>query len=90
MEDSVKWFHTLLSRSTPPPLKPSTSHSEDTIIGARIRPLLEDEIEDGQVEGVLPRRREANVVDVHEMRVAVRGPPKLNVSKGETTIGLSR
>jgi hypothetical protein len=81
MADSVKWFHTLLSRSAPPLLKASTSHSEDTIIGARIRPLLEDEIEDGQVEGVLPRQREPNVVDVHEMRVAVRGPPKLNVSR---------
>lgn len=50
----------------------------DTSIGARIRPLLTNEIEDGEVVGISVRP-EVGYADVHELRRKVNGQPTLNV-----------
>jgi hypothetical protein len=73
MADLKEKFELLLSKFRPQSeRKQDASQSDDTIIGARIRPLLEDEIESGQAAGVLPRRGTENVVDVHEMKATIR------------------
>jgi len=51
----------------------------DTVVGARIRPLLPDEIEDGQVTGIYVRPK-GGFIDVHELREKPRPPPTLSVS----------
>ena len=50
----------------------------DTVVAARIRPLLPDEIEDGQLTGIYVRSE--GFIDVHELREKPRPPPALNVS----------
>jgi len=50
----------------------------DTSIGARIRPLLPKEIEEGEVTGVCARS-EAGCADVHEIRRKINGQAGLNV-----------
>lgn len=54
------------------------SGEEDTLIAARVRPLLPNEIEDSEVVGISVRP-EAGYADVHELRRKVNGQPKLNV-----------
>ncbi|KFX98251.1 hypothetical protein V490_02401 [Pseudogymnoascus sp. VKM F-3557] len=51
----------------------------DTSIGARIRPLLPKEIEEGEVTGVCARS-EAGCADVHEIRRKINGQAGLNSS----------
>jgi kinesin family protein 2/24 len=51
----------------------------DTVIGARIRPLLPDEIEEGQLTGIYVRPQ-GGFIDVHELREKPRPPPTLSVS----------
>ena len=65
----------------PPSGQASSASSEsggDTSIGARIRPLLPKEVEDGEVAGISVRS-EAGYADVHELRRKVNGQPSLNV-----------
>lgn len=84
MADPRDSFRFLLSKFRPQTVpKAPASHSDDTIIGVRIRPLLEEEIEDGQIEGVIPRGGTNNVVDLHEMKATIRpvGNFKLNVRR---------
>ena len=54
------------------------SGEEDTLIGARVRPLLPNEIEDSEVVGISVRP-EAGYADVHELRRKINGQPTLNV-----------
>jgi hypothetical protein len=54
------------------------SGEEDTWIGARVRPLLPNEIEDSEVVGISVRP-EAGYADVHELRRKINGQPTLNV-----------
>jgi hypothetical protein len=84
MADPRETYKFLVSRFSPqsePKLNSSTS--DDTVIGVRIRPLLEDEIADGQIEGVFPRSGAKNIVDLHERKATIRpvGGMKLNVRK---------
>jgi kinesin family protein 2/24 len=51
---------------------------EDTVIGARVRPLLPNEIKDSEVVGISVRP-EAGYADVHELRRKINGQPTLNV-----------
>jgi kinesin family protein 2/24 len=51
---------------------------EDTLIAARVRPLLPKEVEDGEVTGISVRP-EAGYADVHELRRKINGQPTLNV-----------
>lgn len=67
--------------------KPKTrAVSEDTAsnssieVATRIRPILAGEAASGQVPAAFPRPGESGVVDLHELRRVVRGPPPLNVS----------
>jgi hypothetical protein len=59
--------------------KAEMARSEDVIIATRIRPLLEHELEEGQVEGTT--RRNLNTVDLYGMTLGLPGGPKLRVSK---------
>lgn len=49
------------------------------VVTARIRPLLSDE--DELPPAIFARASEPGVVDVHELRQPVRGPPVLKVSR---------
>ncbi|KAK0611673.1 P-loop containing nucleoside triphosphate hydrolase protein [Immersiella caudata] len=51
----------------------------DIIVSTRIRPMLEDETAQGFPSGVFPRKS-TNVVDLHELRKAIRWGPSLNSS----------
>jgi kinesin family protein 2/24 len=51
---------------------------EDTVIAARVRPLLPNEVNDGEVIGISVRP-EAGYADVHELRRKINGQPTLNV-----------
>lgn len=59
--------------------KKDIATNPDTIIGVRIRPLSSDEIEANDAYAVLARQTTENVVDLHELKMVVRGP-KLDVS----------
>ena len=50
------------------------------IIGARIRPMVEEESSNGAVASVYPREGEPGVLDLHELRKTVRGSAALSVS----------
>lgn len=73
--------------------KPKTAKDEDTAssssieVATRIRPILADEAAWGQVPAAFPRPGESGVVDLHELRRVVRGPPPLNVSALTTFLG---
>jgi len=54
------------------------SGEEDTVIGARVRPLLPNEIAGSEVVGISVRP-EAGYADVHELRRKINGQPTLNV-----------
>jgi hypothetical protein len=59
--------------------KTNMSRSNEVIIATRIRPLLEHEEAEGQVEGVVPRYG-TTAVDLHSMQLGLPGGPKLRVS----------
>ncbi|KAL4780069.1 P-loop containing nucleoside triphosphate hydrolase protein [Aspergillus varians] len=79
---NVKHYQTLVGRFKPPrskePEKTDLQTSPNLVVATRIRPILEDEIQSGQVSAVFPRPTENEAVDIHEMRKVVRGPPTLN------------
>ena len=81
--DTYKFLVSRFSPQSEPKLNESTS--DDTVIGVRIRPLLEDEIADGQIEGVFARTGARNIIDLHERKATIRpvGGMKLNVSRAE-------
>ncbi|KAG4413928.1 hypothetical protein IFR04_012943 [Cadophora malorum] len=56
-----------------------TLSDSDTIIGARIRPLSEEDRGLGHVPSVYAREK-GRIADVHELRVKVRGPPAVATS----------
>ncbi|KAJ5595471.1 uncharacterized protein N7459_001679 [Penicillium hispanicum] len=56
------------------------SSSSNIVVATRIRPILDEEITSGQVVAAFPRAGENGVVDLHELRRVVRGPPPLNSS----------
>ena len=51
----------------------------DTLIGARVRPLLVKEADAGQVVAVSARSTEGTAT-VHELRAKVNGKPAINVT----------
>lgn len=57
-----------------------TAASPEIVVSARLRPMLEDEIDQGFPHGVHLRAGDANTVDVHELQQPVRGLPRLRVS----------
>jgi kinesin family protein 2/24 len=56
----------------------STAASPEIVVCTRIRPMLEDEIDQGFPSGVYPRGS-SSTVDLHEMKRPVRGLPTLTV-----------
>ncbi|KAM0505750.1 hypothetical protein ACHAP8_001982 [Fusarium lateritium] len=78
--DNAQRYDDLVKRSKPAPIraKPSDEESNpDITIATRIRPMMEDEKEEGQLIGVFPRKTLPGAVDLHELRRPVRGPPTL-------------
>src|SRR5690349_6919115 len=81
--DSVPRYQSLLRAFKPPRSNKTagtTNSSSNITVAARIRPMLDYEIASGQVAGVFARKGADGVVDIHELRKKVRGPPILNVS----------
>ncbi|KAG4439077.1 hypothetical protein IFR05_005419 [Cadophora sp. M221] len=68
-----------LARKGAPFASKETLSDSDTVIGARIRPLSDEERELGHVPSVYAREK-GGFADVHELRVKVRGPPGVNTS----------
>jgi kinesin family protein 2/24 len=68
-----------------PVQKTITQTNPDVVICTRIRPLLEQETEQGIPEGVFVRGTTNSTIDAHELRQMVRGPPVLKVCGQLTT-----
>ena|ERR1700753_1630558 len=62
------------------PRKVDIQTNVDVVIGSRIRPLIEREVEDGQVEGASSRASLVPVIDLHHLVTGLPGGPKLRVS----------
>jgi kinesin family protein 2/24 len=75
--------HQQLVRQFKPKPRPNEGDPVTTpniAVATRIRPMLEEEMASGQVPAAFARAGESGVVDLHEIRRVVRGPPPLNVS----------
>jgi len=75
--------HQQLVRQFKPKPRPNEGNpvtSPNISVATRIRPMLDEERSSGQVPAAFPRPGENGVVDLHELRKVVRGPPPLNVS----------
>ncbi|KAF5548715.1 diatom spindle kinesin 1 [Fusarium mexicanum] len=78
--DHAQRYQELVNRFKPAPIKSKTSNEEsnpDITIATRLRPMLDDEKEGGQLIGAFPRNNAPGVIDLHELRRPVRGPPPL-------------
>lgn len=79
-------YQTMVSKFKPEPDRKATVETApnlDMIIGARIRPLSEEEQSLGLYKGVFPRAEKPGTVDIHELKQAVRAKyPMLKVSPG--------
>ncbi|KAG5790966.1 hypothetical protein H9Q69_009983 [Fusarium xylarioides] len=78
--DHAQRYQELVNRFKPAPVKSKTSNEEsnpDITIATRLRPILDDEKEGGQLIGAFPRNNAPGVIDLHELRRPVRGPPPL-------------
>jgi kinesin family protein 2/24 len=78
--DNAQRYQELVNRFKPAPTKAKPSSDEsnpDITIATRIRPMLDEEREGGQISGVFPRNNLPGVVDLHELRKRVRGPPTM-------------
>lgn len=53
--------------------------NQNMVVGARIRPLLEEEVTTGFPCAIFPRPTEAGVVDIHDLYNHPRGRPILKV-----------
>lgn len=53
--------------------------SADITVAARIRPVLDEETDEGALAAVFPRSGCPGTVDLHEIRKTVRGLPALDV-----------
>jgi kinesin family protein 2/24 len=81
--DNAQRYQELVNRFKPAPIKAKPSSDEsnpDITIATRIRPMLDEEKEGGQIPGVFPRNNLPGLVDLHELRKRVRGPPTMLVS----------
>ncbi|KAL4877575.1 P-loop containing nucleoside triphosphate hydrolase protein [Aspergillus karnatakaensis] len=79
--ENVKRYQTLVERFTPPRTKEAAKNlqtSPNLTVATRIRPILEKELQSGQVSAVFPRQGEDATVDIHELRNVPRGWPLLN------------
>ncbi|GKT98948.1 diatom spindle kinesin 1 [Fusarium langsethiae] len=78
--DNAQRYDDLVKRFKPAPIRAKPSDEEpnpDVTIATRIRPMMEDEKEEGQLIGVFPRENLPGAIDLHELRRPVRGPPTL-------------
>lgn len=79
-------YHKLVSRFQPEPKHKTqaqldTATSRDVIVSARIRPLSDEETANGFPMGIFERLNDAETLDVHELKRAIKSPfPSLKVS----------
>jgi kinesin family protein 2/24 len=69
---------TLAPKETPKQAAKGDSPDSDTVIGARIRPVLDAEKENGHIPSVYARSQ-GDFADVHELRRKVNGRPAITV-----------
>lgn len=78
----------MLARSFKPPGTRAGTGSDavnpDVTVAARLRPLLNDELSTGMPQGVFLRTSHDGVLDVHELKRPIRGPPALPTLKVRT------
>jgi hypothetical protein len=82
MVETFKFLTSQWAKTKQPPdqRKANLPTSEDVTIVARIRPLMEKEIEDGAVEGTSARGASKQIIDLHQMVTGLPGGPKLRVT----------
>lgn len=83
--DNAALYQTLVKAVRPPPaLKAGDTVAEttspDMVVGARIRPLLDEDIAAGFPCAVFPRSSQIGMVDIHDLYNHPRGRPILKVS----------
>ncbi|KAK4452242.1 kinesin-like protein Klp59C [Podospora aff. communis PSN243] len=78
--DNADHYNKLVAAYKPRPVKKASDDSgvgnPDIVVSTRIRPMLDEETAQGFPPGVFPRG--SNIVDLHELRKAIRGTPSLN------------
>jgi kinesin family protein 2/24 len=82
--DNVARYQALLKALKPVPPSPTDrtmagTSNPNMVVGARIRPLLEEEVTTGFPCAIFPRSAEAGVVDIHDLYNHPRGRPILKV-----------
>ncbi len=60
--------------------------SPDMVVGARIRPLLDEDVAAGFPCAVFPRLNQSGAVDIHDLYNHPRGRPILKVSMGQLSV----
>ena len=60
-------------------MTPDSLFDSDIMVGARLRPLLPKEVDEGQLIGVFAQK-ELALAQVHELKRTIRGWPSLSVS----------
>lgn len=86
--DNIALYQTLVKafRPSPEPRIATTkvateTTSPDLVVGARIRPLLNEDLAAGFPRAVFPRSAQTGVVDMHDLYNHPRGRPILKVTK---------
>lgn len=77
--ENVDKYHSLLAKldATPKPRLSAGLHGPNTVVGARVRPLLKG---DGFPAAVFPRSSQQNVADIHDLYNHPSGIPILKVN----------
>ncbi|KAI1870176.1 hypothetical protein JX265_006346 [Neoarthrinium moseri] len=78
--DNAALYRTLVKGFKPTPVPRSTSTSSDIIVSARVRPLIDEDVEAGFPSAVFPRSLGTGVVDIHDLYNHPRGRPILKSS----------
>lgn len=83
--ENADWYQVLVKRFKPEPeperpgAATETQPNPDMIVSTRVRPLLAEEKEIGWPKAVFPRKDQPGLLDVIELKRAVRGKPSLRV-----------
>lgn len=82
--DNAALYQTLVKAVKPKPVSKTAyaqteTTSPDIVVGARIRPLLDEDVATGFPCAVFPRQDQSSVVDIHDLYNHPRGRPLLKV-----------
>lgn len=76
-QDLVARFDIAMGKQTPVNKPDEQNANADVAVIARLRPLLEAELDSGFPQGFFCRPNAAGVLDAHELKRPIRGPPIL-------------